>query len=38
LAADMKAIHANRERVLRVAALIVPGHGAPFTPGETTPR
>ena len=37
LAADMKAIHANRERVLRVAALIVPGHGAPFTPGETTP-
>src|SRR2546430_346661 len=38
LAADMKAIHANRERVLRVAALIVPGRGAPFTPGETTPR
>src|SRR6266699_5450697 len=37
LAADMTALHANRERVLRVAALIVPGHGAPFTPGETTP-
>jgi glyoxylase-like metal-dependent hydrolase (beta-lactamase superfamily II) len=38
LAADMQAIHANRERVLRVATLIVPGHGAPFTPGATTPR
>lgn len=38
LAADMQAIHANRERVLQIATLIVPGHGAPFTPGETTPR
>jgi glyoxylase-like metal-dependent hydrolase (beta-lactamase superfamily II) len=38
LAADMAAIHANRARVLRVANLIVPGHGAPFTPDETTPR
>ncbi|HEX6554482.1 MAG TPA: MBL fold metallo-hydrolase [Ktedonobacteraceae bacterium] len=38
LAADMQAIHINRERVLQIATLIVPGHGAPFTPGETTPR
>jgi glyoxylase-like metal-dependent hydrolase (beta-lactamase superfamily II) len=38
LAADMQAIHTNRERVLQIATLIVPGHGAPFTPGETTPR
>jgi glyoxylase-like metal-dependent hydrolase (beta-lactamase superfamily II) len=28
----------NRVRVLRVAQLIVPGHGAPFLPDETTPR
>ena len=38
LAADMSAIHTNRERVLQVATLIVPGHGSPFTPDETTPR
>jgi glyoxylase-like metal-dependent hydrolase (beta-lactamase superfamily II) len=38
LATDLAALHANRQRVLRVATLIVPGHGAPFTPGETTPR
>ena len=38
LAADMSAIHTNRERVLEVATLIVPGHGAPFTPDGTTPR
>ncbi len=38
LAVDMQAIHTNRERVLQLATLIVPGHGAPFTPGETTPR
>ena len=38
LADDMEAIHANRARVLQVATLIAPGHGAPFTPGETTPR
>ena len=37
-ASDVAALHRNRERVLRVATLIVPGHGAPFTPGETTPR
>lgn len=35
---DMAAIHAGRERVLGVAERIVPGHGAPFTPDENTPR
>jgi len=38
LATDPAALHANRERVLQIATLIVPGHGAPFTPDETTPR
>ncbi|MDQ6644688.1 MAG: MBL fold metallo-hydrolase [Chloroflexota bacterium] len=37
-ASDVAALHSNRERVLQVAMLIVPGHGAPFTPGESTPR
>jgi glyoxylase-like metal-dependent hydrolase (beta-lactamase superfamily II) len=37
-ATDVAALHRNRERVLHVATLIVPGHGAPFTPGESTPR
>lgn len=31
-------LHANRERVLRLATLIVPGHGEPFRPGPETPR
>lgn len=35
---DAAALHAGRQRVLEVATLIVPGHGAPFTPSETTPR
>ena len=38
LADDLTALHINRLRVLQVANLIVPGHGAPFVPGETTPR
>jgi glyoxylase-like metal-dependent hydrolase (beta-lactamase superfamily II) len=38
LASDLDALHRNRERVLQVAALIVPGHGAPFTPNASTPR
>ncbi len=37
-ATDMAALHANRERVLQIATLIVPGHGVPFTPDETTLR
>jgi glyoxylase-like metal-dependent hydrolase (beta-lactamase superfamily II) len=38
LASDLAALHRNRARVLEVAALIVPGHGAPFAPGASTPR
>src|SRR5205809_525486 len=37
-ATDMGAIRAGRQRVLEVATLIVPGHGAPFTAGPKTPR
>jgi len=38
LTTDPSALHRNRARVLEVAALIVPGHGAPFKPSATTPR
>lgn len=38
LASDLAALHRNRERVLQGATLIVPGHGAPFHPSESTPR
>jgi len=38
LASDAQLIHTHRERVLQIATLIVPGHGAPFTPDATTPR
>jgi glyoxylase-like metal-dependent hydrolase (beta-lactamase superfamily II) len=40
LATDLTQLHTNRQRVLAVEqlSLIVPGHGAAFTPGETTPR
>jgi glyoxylase-like metal-dependent hydrolase (beta-lactamase superfamily II) len=38
LASDLAALHQNRARVLEVATLIVPGHGAPFLPSESTPR
>ncbi|MBV9231848.1 MAG: MBL fold metallo-hydrolase [Chloroflexi bacterium] len=37
-ATDEAALHLNRERVLQVATLIVPGHGEPFVPDESTPR
>jgi glyoxylase-like metal-dependent hydrolase (beta-lactamase superfamily II) len=39
-ATDAAALHAGRARVLRIEglALIVPGHGAPFAPGEEMPR
>ncbi len=37
-ASDAAALHQNRVRVLRVAQLIVPGHGAPFLPDASTPR
>jgi len=38
LASDIQSLHAQRKRVLQIATLIVPGHGAPFTPNATTPR
>ena len=38
LASDPSALHRNRARVLEVAALVVPGHGAPFKPTAQTPR
>ena len=38
LALDPSALHRNRARVLQVATLIVPGHGAPFKPLAETPR
>jgi glyoxylase-like metal-dependent hydrolase (beta-lactamase superfamily II) len=38
LAVDPSALHRNRARVLEVASLIVPGHGAAFKPSAETPR
>jgi glyoxylase-like metal-dependent hydrolase (beta-lactamase superfamily II) len=35
---DPAGIHRGRARVLEVADLIVPGHGAAFVPGPETPR
>ena len=37
-APDREVLRAQRERVLAVADLIVPGHGSAFTPGRSTPR
>jgi len=37
LASDPPALHRSRARVLEVATLIVPGHGAPFKPSAETP-
>lgn len=37
-APDPVLLHANRARVLGLAQLIVPGHGAPFKPGPQTPQ
>jgi glyoxylase-like metal-dependent hydrolase (beta-lactamase superfamily II) len=34
LASDPAALHRSRARVLELAALIVPGHGAPFEPSD----
>jgi glyoxylase-like metal-dependent hydrolase (beta-lactamase superfamily II) len=36
-AVDLEALHAGRRRVLALAELIVPGHGPPFTPDNSTP-
>jgi glyoxylase-like metal-dependent hydrolase (beta-lactamase superfamily II) len=38
VAEDVEALHRSRARVLAIADLIVPGHGAPFRPDPTTPR
>lgn len=38
LATDPAALHAGRQRVLQLATLIIPGHGAPFIPDASTPR
>lgn len=38
LASDPAALRASRARVLALADLIVPGHGAAFTPSTDTPR
>lgn len=37
-ATDAAALTVARARILAVANLVVPGHGAPFTPGPQTPR
>jgi glyoxylase-like metal-dependent hydrolase (beta-lactamase superfamily II) len=37
-AQDAVALHAGRQRVLAIASLIVPGHGAAFAPTPDTPR
>jgi glyoxylase-like metal-dependent hydrolase (beta-lactamase superfamily II) len=37
-AVDPSGLHAGRARVLDVATLIIPGHGALFAPGDSTPR
>jgi hypothetical protein len=37
-AADLAALHLNRERVLAFADLVVPGHGPAFEPSPRTPR
>jgi glyoxylase-like metal-dependent hydrolase (beta-lactamase superfamily II) len=37
-APDREVLRAQRARVLDLADLVVPGHGAPFAPGADTPR
>ena len=37
-APDRDVLRTSRERVLKVADRVVPGHGAPFVPGPQTPR
>ncbi|GAB3842251.1 MBL fold metallo-hydrolase [Dactylosporangium cerinum] len=38
VAPDRARLRASRERVIAVADVIVPGHGAPFRPDAATPR
>jgi glyoxylase-like metal-dependent hydrolase (beta-lactamase superfamily II) len=35
---DLPALHASRARILEIADVIVPGHGAAFQPTSETPR
>ena len=35
---DLPALHASRARILEIADVIVPGHGAAFRPTSETPR
>lgn len=35
---DLQALRASRGRILEIADVIVPGHGPPFRPDESTPR
>jgi glyoxylase-like metal-dependent hydrolase (beta-lactamase superfamily II) len=37
-ATDPPAFHDSRERILAVADVVVPGHGAMFRPTDATPR
>jgi glyoxylase-like metal-dependent hydrolase (beta-lactamase superfamily II) len=37
-ATDRQALHASRARILALADLVVPGHGAMFRPTDATPR
>jgi glyoxylase-like metal-dependent hydrolase (beta-lactamase superfamily II) len=38
LGSDARALAKSRELLLEVATVIIPGHGAPFSPGTETPR
>ncbi len=35
---DQAQLSASRQRILRIATVIIPGHGPSFTPGPDTPR
>ncbi len=35
---DLVALHTSRARLIDLADIIVPAHGAPFHPGDSTPR
>jgi glyoxylase-like metal-dependent hydrolase (beta-lactamase superfamily II) len=37
-APDREALRASRERILRLASVIIPGHGPAFRPDDRTPR
>jgi glyoxylase-like metal-dependent hydrolase (beta-lactamase superfamily II) len=38
LGSDQGALAVSRARILDIATVIIPGHGAPFMPGPQTPR